>query len=135
MATKLNLQMFGGRGASSGISGGGGGGGGSSGFNAKAGAALSAMNENRRVDFEDALRDLPVGTKIYDGSKTITDTQGGKWGEHDTYYELTNKYDNGSAYWTLFGDKNNYTPQGTSKIAQTIWRKKNNPNFNLKITK
>ena len=77
----------------------------------------------------DILNKMPIGTRIYDGSQTMDD----RFSMHPTYYQLTNKFSDGSAYWTLWGDTENYTARNSNTIYDTLRRRRSNPQFKIRV--
>lgn len=65
-------------------SGGGGGGGGGSSVQKAMDEAMSASIGTRGSKVTKVLDDAPVGTTVFDGTTTITDTQTKSWGETAT---------------------------------------------------
>lgn len=101
-----------------------GGGGGAAGNRSTGGAsatqqamneALQASPEMKEYEVIQVLENAPVGTKVFDGTTTITDTQSGVWSRETTYWEKTSTYG-----WTRFGDTENYDPISSNRVAKTI---------------
>lgn len=80
--------------------------------------ALDASPGMREYEFTQVLNDAPVGTKVYNGTTTITDTQSGRWSNETTFWEKTSSYG-----WTRFGDTENYDPISSNRVAKQISNK------------
>lgn len=113
---------MGGRGSGGGAKGGGAGGGAKSnsgGLQSAMNKALDASPGMREYEVTQVLNDAPVGTKVYDGTTTVTDSQSGRWSNETTFWEKTNSYG-----WTRFGDTENYDPISSNRVAKTISKRK-----------
>lgn len=100
---------------------GGSGGGGksnSSGLQSAMNKALDASPGMREYEVTQVLNDAPVGTKVYNGTATTTDTQSGRWSNETTFWEKTSSYG-----WTRFGDTKNYDPISSNRVAKQISNK------------
>ena len=138
----LDLQWFGGRGASSGSGGGGEGGGndsGSGGGNSSGGgggpAAVkkklqNAMDEMSYAKGEEALNSAPLGTKIFDGSTYLSPRPPY---QRETYWQATPGYTEGTVRWTLFGDTANYSSASSSHVFSDLMKGRRNKKFNLRV--
>lgn len=116
MSINIGIQFFGGRGSGGGGSARrGGGGGGSNPVQQKMDSALQASPGMKEYQVTQVLENAPIGTKVFDGTTTITDTQSGVWSRETTFWEKTSQYG-----WTRFGDTSNYDPISSNKVAKTI---------------
>lgn len=104
-----------GRGSGANSARGGGGGGGAKGTQQAMDRALQASPGMKEYEVTRVLESAPIGTKVFDGTTTITDTQSGTWSRATTFWEKTSAYG-----WTRFGDTQNYDPISSNKVAKTI---------------
>lgn len=101
-----------------------GGGGGNSSNN-----ILRSLSSGMTHKVAEELENMSIGTRIYDGSTTLTDRTG-SWKKETTFYEKTSKYG-----WTRFGDTEAYDARTSTQVANTLEKGSKNPSFKLKIKK